>query len=109
MDDASLPDSRQESTVKEKRPYSIVARQSALVSVGDLSAIGLTLVLAIVIGTFSGKWLGSQFGNQQLGLIIGFLFGVVAGFIQMYKSISRWNRSIEQQKEFEKKDKIGSD
>ena len=109
MDDASIPDSSQESEVKEKHPYSIIARQSALVSVGDLSAIGLTLVLAIVIGTFSGKWLGSQFGNQQLGLIIGFLFGTGAGFIQMYKSVSRWNRSIQQQKEFSQKDRIGSD
>ena len=94
---------------RKKPRYSIAGRQSALTSVGDLSTIGLTLVFAIVIGTFTGKWLGGKFGNQQLGLIIGFLFGTVAGFIQMYKSISRWNRSIEQQKEFGQKDRIGSD
>jgi len=67
------------------------------------------LFFAIVIGTFTGKWLGGKFGNQQLGLIIGFLFGTVAGFIQMYKSISRWNRSIEQQKGFEPKGKTNPD
>ena len=94
---------------RKKPRYSIAARQSALTSVGDHSTIGLTLVFAIVIGTFTGKWLGGKFGNQQLGLIIGFLFGTVAGFIQMYKSISRWNRSIEQQKEFELKDKTNPD
>ena len=107
--DTRPPGRNQELAVKEKHRYSIVARQSALASVGDLSAIGLTLVLAIVIGTFAGKWLGSKFGNQQLGLIIGFLFGTVAGFIQMYKSISRWNRSIEQQKGFEPKGKTNPD
>ena len=105
MDDTRSPGRDQESTFKEKHRYSIVARQSAMASVGDLSAIGLTLVLAIVIGTFAGKWLGSKFGDQQLGLIIGFLFGTGAGFIQMYKSIARWNRGIEQQKEFELKGK----
>ena len=107
--DTRPPGRNQELAVKEKHRYSIVARQSALASVGDLSAIGLTLVLAIVIGTFAGKWLGSKFGNQQLGLIIGFLFGTVAGFIQMYKSISRWNQRVEQQKELEQKSKINPD
>ena len=107
--DTRPPGRNQELAVKEKHRYSIVARQSALASVGDLSAIGLTLVLAIVIGTFAGKWLGSKFGNQQLGLIIGFLFGTAAGFIQMYKSISRWNQRVEQQKELEQKSKINPD
>lgn len=109
MDDARPPSRNQESTVREKHRYSIGTRQSALASVGDLSAIGLTLVLAIVIGVFAGKWLGSKFGNQELGLIIGFLLGTVAGFIQMYKSISRWNQRVEQQKELEQKSKINPD
>jgi len=107
--DTRPPGRNQELAVREKHHHSIVARQSALASVGDLSAIGLTLVLAIVIGTFAGKWLGSKFGNQQLGLIIGFLFGTAAGFIQMYKSISRWNQNVERRKEFEQKDRINSD
>ena len=107
--DTRPPGRNQELAVREKPHHSIVARQSALASVGDLSAIGLTLVLAIVIGTFAGKWLGGKFGNQQLGLIIGFLFGTVAGFIQMYKSIYRWNRRIEQQKELGLKGKTNPD
>ena len=94
---------------RKKPRYSIAARQSALTSVGDLSTIGLTLVFAIVIGTFTGKWLGGKFGNQQLGLIIGFLFGTAAGFIQMYRSISRWNQNVERRKELEQKDRINSD
>ena len=43
------------------------------------------------------------------GLIIGFLFGTAAGFIQMYRSISRWNQNVERRKEFEQKDRINSD
>ncbi len=103
LDDQSMGQER-----KQPR-YSVAAHQSALTSVGDLSTIGLTLVFSIVIGTFTGKWLGSKFGNQQLGLIIGFLFGTAAGFIQMYKSISRWNQNVERRKEFEQKDRINSD
>ena len=53
MDDARPPGRNQEATVREKHRYSIGTRQSALASVGDLSAIGLTLVLAIVIGVLT--------------------------------------------------------
>lgn len=69
--------------------------RSGWLAAGDLSTIGLTLVLAIVIGYFGGRWIGEKFGNGEIGSIVGFLFGVFAGFHQMFRTVSRWNRIAE--------------
>lgn len=61
----------------------------------DLASIGITLALAIVIGYFGGKWIGGKLGNADLGSIIGFVLGVAAGFMEMFRSIARWNRRME--------------
>ncbi len=61
----------------------------------DLASIGLTLALAIGIGTFGGKWLGGKLGNETVGLFIGFGMGVTAGFMEMFRAVARWNRQLE--------------
>ena len=61
----------------------------------DLASIGLTLALAICIGYFGGKWLGGKLGNAAVGSYIGFGIGVAAGFMEMFRSIARWNRRLE--------------
>lgn len=63
----------------------------------DLASIGITLVLAIGIGSGLGWWIGGKFGNQTVGLIIGFAMGTAAGFMEMFRAVSRWNRRIEEQ------------
>ena len=65
------------------------------ISVGDLSTIGITLVLAIVIGFFAGRWIGGKLGNPTLGSIIGFLVGTAAGFLEMFRAVSRWNKRMQ--------------
>ena len=60
----------------------------------DLASIGITLVLAICIGYFGGKWLGGKLGNAAVGSFIGFGIGVAAGFMEMFRSIARWNRRL---------------
>ena len=70
----------------------------------DLASIGITLVLAIGIGSGVGWWLGGKLGNQSIGLIIGFVIGTTAGFMEMFRAVSRWNRRMENQ---EKRDKDG--
>ena len=70
-------------------------RGSDWISVGDLGTIGLTLALAIVIGFFAGRWIGGKLGNPTAGSIVGFLFGTAAGFIEMFRAVSRWNRRME--------------
>ena len=61
----------------------------------DLASIGITLALAIVIGYFGGKWIGGKLGNADIGSYIGFALGTAAGFIEMFRSIARWNRKLE--------------
>ena len=63
----------------------------------DLASIGITLVLAIGIGSGLGWWSGGKLGNQTIGLIIGFIVGTAAGFIQMFRAVSRWNKRMEHQ------------
>ena len=61
----------------------------------DLASIGITLALAIVIGYFGGKWIGGKLGNADIGSYIGFVLGTAAGFIEMFRSVVRWNRQME--------------
>ena len=61
----------------------------------DLASIGITLVLAIAIGYFGGKWIGGKLGNADIGSYIGFGLGTTAGFLEMFRSIARWNRKLE--------------
>ena len=67
----------------------------------DLASIGITLVLAIGIGSGLGWWIGGKLGNQTIGLIIGFIVGTAAGFIEMFRAVSRWNKRIEHQEQVE--------
>ncbi len=62
-----------------------------------LVMIGSTLVFAIGIGSGLGWWIGGKLGNQKIGLIIGFVVGTAAGFREMFRTVSRWNRRMEEQ------------
>ena len=67
----------------------------------DLASIGITLVLAIGMGSGLGWWIGGKLGNQTIGLIVGFIMGTAAGFIEMFRAVSRWNRRMEHQEQTE--------
>ena len=72
----------------------------------DLASIGIMLALAISIGYFGGKWIGGKLGNAAIGAYIGFGMGVAAGFMEMFRSIARWNRRLER---LEKKRRAASE
>lgn len=63
----------------------------------DLASIGIILALAICIGYFGGKWIGGKLGNETVGWMVGFGMGVAAGFMEMFRSITRWNRRLERE------------
>ena len=50
-------------------------------SIGVLSTVGLSFVLAVVIGVMAGLWLDARLGTRPYlffaGLILGFAAGVV--------------------------------
>lgn len=70
----------------------------------DLASIGMTLVLAIGIGSGLGWWVGGKLGNQSVGLIVGFIIGTAAGFMEMFRAVSRWNKRMERQEQANRAD-----
>jgi ATP synthase protein I len=51
-----------------------------------LGAVGLSFVLAIVIGVGAGVWLDRHAGTAPWGMLIGFALGVAAGILNVYRA-----------------------
>ncbi len=58
-------------------------------SLGVLSSIGLSVVLAIIIGILIGRWLDGLFGTTPLFFFIFLFIGIVAGFRNIFVIVSR--------------------
>ena len=55
---------------------------------GAASAIGLTLVIAILIGYVAGSWLDRQLGTDSICMAVGVLLGFAAGVVEMLRVAS---------------------
>jgi ATP synthase protein I len=55
-------------------------------TVGALSTVGISFVLAIVIGVAAGHYLDRQFGTSPWLFLIGFVFGLVAGILNVVRA-----------------------
>ena len=55
-------------------------------ALGALSVVGLSFVLALVIGVAGGVWLDRQFGTSPWGFLAGFALGVAAGILNVYRA-----------------------
>jgi len=53
---------------------------------GALSTVGLSFVLALVIGVGGGVWLDRTFGTSPWGFLGGFVIGVAAGILNVYRA-----------------------
>jgi ATP synthase protein I len=53
------------------------------------SSIGLSLVIAIFLGTAGGMYIDRHFGTKPWGFIIGLILGVVAGYRNIYVLATR--------------------
>lgn len=61
-------------------------------TVGALSTVGLSFVLAVVIGAWCGWWLDSWLGTGPW-LFVGFFFlGLAAGILNVYRIASKFIR-----------------
>jgi ATP synthase protein I len=58
-------------------------------TVGALSAVGLSFVLAIVIGFWVGYSLDSWLGSSPWLTIVFFFLGLAAGILNVYRTVSR--------------------
>jgi ATP synthase protein I len=60
------------------------ARLEVFKTFGELSSVGLSFVLALVIGTGVGWWLDRLTGWSPVCFIVFFLLGLIAGIRNVY-------------------------
>jgi ATP synthase protein I len=58
-------------------------------SVGALSTVGLSFVIAIVLGAWFGRTLDRWLGTGPWGFILFFFVGLAAGVLNVYRTMSR--------------------
>ncbi len=67
-------------------------------ALGELSSIGLTLVLATVIGLGAGYWADRWLGTNPWFMLLGLGMGIVAGFVNLFRSVNRAERELDDSK-----------
>jgi ATP synthase protein I len=68
---------------------------SAWKALGELSTVGLTLVVATVIGLAGGYYLDRWLGTSPWLTLVGLLSGIVAGFVNLFRTVKRAERDID--------------
>ena len=61
-------------------------------ALGELSSIGIALVLSTVIGLAGGYYADRWLGTTPWLTLAGLLFGIVAGFVNLFRSIKAAER-----------------
>jgi ATP synthase protein I len=64
-------------------------------ALGELSSIGLTLVLATVIGLGAGYYADRWLGTKPWLTLLGLGMGIVAGFVNLFRSVRRAGRELD--------------
>ncbi len=56
------------------------------------ASVGTQLVVSIFIGFGGGYWLDKWLGSQPFFMLIGVVMGVAAGFLNIYRTVTRGNK-----------------
>ena len=67
-------------------------------ALGELSSIGFALVVATVVGLAGGYWLDRWLGTAPWLMLIGLGFGIAAGFVNLFRSVKRAERELDDSK-----------
>ena len=59
-------------------------------TIGALSTVGFSFVLAIVMGAAIGWWLDKTLGTSPWLFFLFFVFGIVAGILNVYRTAGRY-------------------
>jgi predicted F0F1-ATPase subunit len=65
------------------------ARLEVARTFGTVGTLGLSVVIALVLGTALGLWLDRLTGWSPAFFIAGFLLGLAAGILNIYRTMSR--------------------
>jgi ATP synthase protein I len=57
-------------------------------TLGALSAVGFTLVLAVIIGAAAGYGVDRWLGTSPWGFLIGFFLGLAAGMRSVFRTVA---------------------
>ena len=69
--------------------------QSAWKALGELSTVGLTLVVATVIGLAGGYYLDRWLRTSPWLTLIGLLLGIAAGFVNLFRTVKRAEHDVD--------------
>jgi len=72
--------------------------QGAWKALGELSSIGLALVICTVIGLAGGYYADRWLGTSPWLLLLGLALGIAAGFVNLFRSVSRADRELDDTK-----------
>lgn len=67
-------------------------------ALGELSSIGITLVVATVIGLVAGHYADRWLGTTPWLLLLGLGLGIAAGFVNLFRSVNRAERELDDSK-----------
>jgi ATP synthase protein I len=66
---------------------------STLRTLGQLSTVGMSFVLALVMGFGGGYWLDGWWGTRPWLAFAGFFLGLAAGVLNVYRVLQATNSS----------------
>ena len=64
-------------------------------ALGELSSIGMALVVATVIGLGGGYYLDRWLGTTPWLTLVGLGIGIAAGFVNLFRSVKRAEREFD--------------
>lgn len=67
-------------------------------ALGELSSIGIVLVVATIIGLVGGYYADRWLGTTPWFLLIGLGLGIAAGFVNLFRSVNRAGRELDDTK-----------
>jgi ATP synthase protein I len=67
-------------------------------ALGELSSIGFALVIATVIGLVGGYYADRLLGTSPWLLLLGLALGIAAGFVNLFRSVTRAGRELDDTK-----------
>jgi ATP synthase protein I len=67
-------------------------------ALGELSSIGLVLVVSTIIGLVGGYYVDRLLGTSPWLLLVGLVLGIAAGFVNLFRSVTRADRELDDTK-----------